>query len=45
MDMQVCRRDKDCAEEEWFLYKTGSSTVAIYLLLLFQFVIVVVLII
>ena len=42
MDMQIYSRDKECVEEERFQYKTGSCTVAIYQLLLFQFIIVVV---
>ena len=38
MDIQIYRRDKECVEEERFQYKTGSCTIAIYQLLLFQFV-------
>jgi hypothetical protein len=41
MDMQIYRRDKECVKEERFQYKSGSCTVVIYQLLLFQFVIVV----
>jgi len=38
------KRVQDCAEE-WVTYRTGSSAIAIFLSLLFQFIIVVMLIV